>query len=566
LLSLLRIRNLAIIDELEVELGPGLNALTGETGAGKSILVHALKLVLGGRSRPEMVRTGASAAEVEALFELRSPELRSRLQEAGIEVGEELVVRRVVAAEGRSRAFLNGRLCSATELEKLAAGLVDISSQHEHHSLVDASTHVDWLDAVGRLGELGASVAVAAADLAQATAELRAAEAALRQRAEREDLLKLQLAELRKLAPKPGEEEAIAAELDRMRYAERLVEAAGSSERMLVGAHEAMSIGLGRVVQRLREASRHDASLLPLADRAEGARLDIIELGRDLGSYARSLDLDAVRLQELEDRQHALKRAIRKHGADLAALLAWKEQAEAELAGMADGELRVEEAGRLLSRQRDRARELGQRLSLARREAAQQLSAQITAELSTLGMGGARVEVTVVPLVGRGELEIDGLRFGPRGFDHVEFQIAPNPGEAPRPLRQVASGGELSRSLLALKRVLAGGGPGGTYVFDEVDTGVGGAIAEVIGRKLAEIAAHGHQVLCITHLPQVAAYADRHLRVGKRVLGGRTVSGVQPLSSDERLEELARMLGGIEVTAGSRQAARDLLEGARAAW
>ncbi len=565
MLSVLRIDQLAIIDSLELELGPGLNVLTGETGAGKSILVGALKLVLGGKARPELVRSGAEAAEVEALFEVSdNPRVAERLRADGLEAADELVIRRVVTASGRSRAYVNGRLTSAEQLVRLSAGLVDISSQHQHHSLVDASEHIHYLDAAAGLGGLRETMAAQHQGLSAALAARRSAELAERSRAEREDFLRFQLEEVRKLNPKAGEDEALREEGDRLRHAGRLAEIASGGERALQGGRGALCDRLSLLESELREGAAVEASFAELASRIHSARLDLIEVARDLQRAARSFPDDPRRLSEIDERQAALKRLLRRFGPTLDELLAWRQGAEAELLALADNGARIEALGEEIERLRGQAALSARALSARRREVADQLGAGITAELQTLGMGGARVEVSVAALGGKGDVEVDGARLTALGVDQVEFLIAPNPGEQPRPLRQVASGGELSRALLALKQVLAGLGPVGLYVFDEVDTGVGGAVAEVIGRKLWQVAQPG-QALCITHLPQVAAWGDRHLRVEKQVREGRTHSGVVRLPDGEaRVEELARMLGGVVVTAGARQAAADLLDQATA--
>lgn len=564
-LSLLRIENLAIIERSELELGPGLNVITGETGAGKSILVGALALVLGGRGDAGLVRTGADRATVEALFDLTdSPDLRGILEAEGIEADDELVIRRVVLKSGRSRAYLNNRLTSAKTLRRLARGLVDISSQHEHHTLVDARTHIDHLDAFAALEASRGVVAGAHKRLTAALAALRDAESGLRARAEREDLLRFQLGEVDALKPELGELDTLEAEADRMRHAAVLSEAATSAENALYGADRAVATQLDQVARDLAQAARRDPTLRELVERLEAARMEVEEVARDLERYGAGLTHDPRQLSAAEERLQALRRLVRKHGHTLEELLAWAEGARGELDRLSQGEAHIEALSRALSEAEQVAREAARALSSARRAAAAHLGDAMTHELSSLGMGGAQVLVDVASVEAQdndGSVTLDGHRFTARGTDRVEFLIAPNPGEEPRPLAKVASGGELSRALLALKRVLAGIGPVGLYVFDEVDTGVGGAIAEVIGQKLADIAAH-HQVLCITHSPQVAVYAHRHLHVRKHTEGGRTRSQVQALSEADHRAEISRMLGGIDVTEAARDAAVQLREAA----
>lgn len=556
MLSLLRVQNLAIIESLELELGPGLNVLTGETGAGKSILVAALGLVLGARGRSELVRTGADRAVVEGLFDIRDARLAARLDAAGVEAAGELVVRRELLATGRTRAYVNGRLTTAAQLKALARGLVDISSQHQHHTLVDPSTHLDHLDAFAALAGMRSEVAATVAALRAGRAAWDAAKTALQGRAEREDLLRFQLAEVEALAPAAGEDGQLVEERERLAHGARLLATSSRAHRALYAAEDALCARVSRLVDDVVVAGSHDPRLAELGERLSGAQVELREAALDLGRYAERLDADPARLGAVEERLDALRRVVRKHGEDVAALLAWRDAAHAELADLEAGEDRLEKLQGELGERGVAALAAADGLSAARKAAADELGRAISQELASLGMGGARVAVSV-DAVESGGLEVQGARLTASGRDRVEFLIAPNPGEAPRPLARVASGGELSRALLALKRVLAEGGPVGLYVFDEVDTGVGGAVAEVIGHKLADVAAH-HQVLCITHAPQVGAFGNRHLHVHKVVEGGRTFSRVRALDAEERVHELARMLGGIDVSPATRQAARDL--------
>ncbi len=561
MLSLLRVRNFAIIDELEVELGPGLNVVTGETGAGKSILVGALQLVLGARARPDAVRTGAERAEIEALFDLRGEEsLRARLAEAGVDATDELVVRRVVEAEGRSRAYLNGRLVTLGQLEGLARGLVDISSQHEHQRLADPVSHLGYLDAFAGLDPLRAQVAEAVASLLRAAAQVAEVKAAAQAALEREELLRFQLAELEKADPQAGEEDTVQAEIARLRHADALRGHLARAGDALYAADGSVTEVLARVVHELEAAARVDPALDALIAPIEAARAELEEAGRAIGKASRGVRADPERLQEAEDRLHVLRRLVRRFGT-LEAAIARRAQARGELDAISSADDRLAALEVASRAALETASTAARALRAARQRSAETLGEAITAELASLGMGTARVEVSVAALEGHGEPSVDGARLAPNGIDRVEFLIASNPGEEPRPLRRVASGGELSRALLALKRVLAGLGPVGTYVFDEVDTGVGGAVADTIGRKLAEVGAH-HQVLCITHLPQVAVFGATHLHVRKSVRDGRTASKVVRLEGEHRVEEIARMLGGATLTSAAREAAVALLGGA----
>ncbi len=589
MLTCLRVRNFAIIDALEVELGPGLNVLTGETGAGKSILIDALGLVLGEKARNDLVRTGASHAEVEALFELESASaVRERLARAGIADeptdaeaagGSELVVRRVVSGQGRSRAYVNGRLVTLAQLAELASGLADISSQHEHHTLVDPRSHLGYLDAFGGLADRVTAVSVAYDDLHAASRALDEARARLRGRADRADFLAFQISEIDAVSPKSGELRTLASDRERLRHAEKLLRAAGGAEEALYGRDGSISEELGKVVSSLRDAAQLDPILAAALASLEQADTQIVEAARELGHYARNVALDPERLSEVDDRVHALTRLVRKYapGEDVPedAINAHRARAKAELASLE----RAEDEIASLESRRDasfgRAAAAARVLSKARAEIAKGLSERVTGELRSLGMGSATIVIDVRPLDANKsatDLVVDGARLSSSGIDHVEMLIAPNPGEEPRSLRRIASGGELSRALLAIKRTLAGARRAAgdaanrrsLYVFDEVDTGVGGAVAETIGQKLRDVARHD-QVLCITHLAPIAIYGEQHFLVKKEIADGRTRSDIVPLEGSERVEEIARMLGGITVTKKTRDVAAELLRSASTA-
>jgi DNA repair protein RecN (Recombination protein N) len=561
-LAQLTVRNVALIESLVLELSSGFNVLTGETGAGKSMLVDALSLVLGGRARPELVRTGADEAEVEALFEV-APASRAlaRLEAAGIPCEGELVVRRVVQGrpEVRSRAYANGRLCTAAQLADIAADLCDIASQHESVSLTDPATHVEYLDAFGRLEAERAEVASRVEALGRIADELQAASARERGRAEREAFLRWQIAEIDELDPREGEEAELEQERARLRHAEQLQAATRRAAERLYEGEGAICDELARLGAELEQAAAIDASLSPHARTVQQARAELADAARGLQRYADGVEASPERLAQVEERSFGLQKLLRKHGPTAADLLSYRAALAGELEAFASASdhlaaLEAEKAA-LVARASEAARALSRR----RRDAAEALADAIGAQLSQLGMGRARVIVEVTPsAAGAAALVVDGARLTRSGIDHVEFLIAPNRGEEPRPLRKIASGGELSRALLALKRVLAEKGPAGTYVFDEVDAGVGGAVAEVIGRSIAEIARH-RQVLCITHLPQIAALADAHYVVDKSESRGRTHASVRRLSRAERVDEVARMIGGIKVGEAARRAAAEML-------
>jgi DNA repair protein RecN (Recombination protein N) len=541
-LTLLRIRQLAIVEELEVAFGPGLNVVTGETGAGKSILVDALQLVLGARARPELVRSGAERAEIEAIFDLRAnPTARRRLPEDLAPDGE-LLLRRTVEAGGRTRAYIDGRLATVAELARIGAGLCDISSQHEHHSLVDAGSHLAYLDAYAGLADEAAGLRAVWEELLSARKRVDTLLAA--QKEDRADWLRFQIAEIERVLELDVDD----AEIQRLRNVHELAGVVGGAEGKLHSAEGSVTARLSRVSADLSSASRLDPALAGLSERLAGLETELADVAHELGRYLRGLRADPARLAQLEDAAHELKRLRRKHGEDLRG--AHRERAR-ELDALADVGNHILDAEADVERLTLAVGRRSAALTAHRRGSAARLAAAITDELASLGMGEARVAV-----------EVAEAGQGPRGADHVEFLIATNRGEEPRPLRKVASGGELSRALLAVKRVLAALGPAGMYVFDEVDTGVGGAVAEAIGQKLRDVSMY-HPVVCVTHLPQIAAFGRQHFHVRKQVSGERTRSSVVQLSEGERVEELARMLGGSRVGAAARAAAAELLQGAR---
>lgn len=554
-MTCLRVRQLAIIDEVEVEFGPGLNVVTGETGAGKSIFVNAMKLVLGERGRPELVRSGAERAEVEAMFDVSgNRHVLARLESLNIECDGELVIRRLVDINGRSRAYLNGRLSTLGQLGAIARGLVDICSQHEHHTLVDPSNHLGYLDAFAGLdGERG-QMGEAHAAVTRAAAVLASVEKALQEREAREDMLRFQLSEIDKLDPQPNEENTLSEELARLRHASDLAQGTREVEEALYSGDYAICSKLSHVVADLEGLCRFDPSLEAPLQQLDAARAELEDVSRQIRRYAERVRVDPERLSNAEERLHQLRRMLRKYGGTTAALLAQRDAFRVDMQALGGAEDERERLQAALATTRETALTLARALSASRRRFAQQLGSSITHELQSLGMGDARVEVEVDPHAQE--------TLSPTGLDRVEFLIATNRGEEPRPLRKVASGGELSRALLALKRTLAGIGPASLYVFDEVDTGVGGAIAEVIAQKLREVSQHS-QVLCITHLPQISVYGDMHYHVRKGVVEGRTRSGIYRLSDAERLEEIARMLGGIRISETTREAAAEMLREAR---
>lgn len=566
MLNCLRIRDLAIIDELELELGSGLNVLTGETGAGKSILVSALELVLGGKSRGELVRTGAKAAEVEALFDIgQDAGVRQQLQALDIDVGpeDELVVRRVLSSCGRSKAFVNGQLATQQVLARLTRGLTDISSQHEHHTLTDPATHLGFLDAFAGAVPLRQEVTRAYHALKSAEQQLAEFERRINEREARVDLLKSHVDDIEGAALRPGEDAELEQECTRLRSMESLLRLTGKAADLLYEQDESVLSGLAGATRRVTEASGLDTSLAAIASQLEALRSQLDEVARDLGRKMASLRPDPDALHRAEERLYLLSKLKRRYGGSIESARQYLSTCRSELDALNEQVTTREALETEQRRAFDGAATSARELSSERRRAATRLAAAISAELSSLGMGGARVQVELSALAGESaEVAIDGARLSPDGLERVEFLLAPNRGEEARPLSRIASGGELSRAMLAIKCVLADLGPAGMYVFDEVDAGVGGGMAEIIGRKIRAVAQH-RQVLCITHLPQIAVFADQQFKVEKVVRGERTLSSVKRLTRKEQQEEIARMLGGLRITAKTRAAARELLLQAR---
>jgi DNA repair protein RecN (Recombination protein N) len=555
MLTHLHISGFALIDEVELALGPGLTVITGETGAGKSIVVEAMGLLRGARAGADVIRVGRDEARVEALVALPARgAARARLEEdgRGADLDDGLVVRRVISRQGRGRAHLGGSLATAGDLATHVAGLIDIASQHDQQSLTDPGSQLAILDAFAENDEGRAEMAAAHAALALARGALEAFSADVRGRAEREDLLRFQLAELDAARPAVGEDDELRALVNRLKGAERFFAAASRGEDVLYAGDGAVAERLAAVAHELAPLAALDPALAPLGERLEGARAVVEDVARDLGRYARGIRSDPARLAEVEERLHLLSRLCRKHGGTVADLVAKREALSHELGELGSFEEALAARKEAAERAEARARAAAEALSASRRKAAAGLEKKVGATLRELGFASARVPVAV-----------ETRELGASGADQVRFMFAPNPGDPPRPLAKIASGGELSRVMLAVKQALARTDRVLTYVFDEVDAGLGGGAAETVGRKLKKIAGD-RQVIVITHLPQVAAFADAHVRVTKTTERGKTRVAIEALDEADRAAELARMLGGANPSAEARAHAAEMLRRARA--
>ena len=565
----LRIRSLGVIDESVLELGPGLSVITGETGAGKTMLVTALGLLLGGRSDAGAVRTGARHARVEGRF-TAGDELRAAVEDLGGEPDDDgsVLFARQVSAEGRSRAYAGGAAVPAGSLSALTDTLVAVHGQSDQHRLLRQEAQRDALDRFA-----GEPVTMPAQDYADAYRRLRAVERELdevvrsaRERAREADLLRHGLTEIEAVAPQPGEDAHLAEEEQRLGYADTLRTAAEQAREVLSsddGAADALG-AMAAARRSLDGVREHDTQVAGLADRLAEASYLLSDLAADVASYASGLESDPARLAAVSERRAALTALTRKYGEDIDEVLAWSQASAQRLFELDDTDDRIAR----LRAERDDLRAtlsgLAATISAARHDAARRLGDQVSAELTLLAMPHARVAVSVARHDDPDGLEVDGraVRFGPDGIDDVELLLAANVGADARPLAKGASGGELSRVMLALEVVLAGTSPVPTFVFDEVDAGVGGKAAVEVGRRLAMLA-RTSQVVVVTHLPQVAAYADWHVVVHKSSDGLVTTSGLQVLDDEARVRELSRMLAGMEESETALAHAEELLATAR---
>ena len=551
MLTHLRIQGYAVIDDLTLTLSPGLNALTGETGAGKSIVAGALSLLLGERASSDVVRAGAVRAVVEGVFDVSTrSDLASRVESLGVSPEEGLLIlKREVLAEGRNRSWINGSPATAGMVGALGSALVDLHGQHEHQTLLRAEQQRRILDAFGGLGESAQEVARLHAALAETREALAHSQARAREIRAQVDFLRFQLGEIEAAAPQEDEEERITEEARRLEHARELTEDAARLHDALYGGDDALSDRLGDARAVLDRLARLDPTLDDLAGALESAYHQVVETGRSLGRYAERVEQDPERLEVLRRRQEVLFRLKRKYGPTLADVIETGRRVRSELAELEGTEERTQELDARAASGLAALKAAAARLGAGRAKAARKLAESVRRVLPELGMPGARfeVELTKLPEPGAG------------GEESVAFLVSVNRGFEPRPLSRVASGGELSRVMLALKSILARVDEVPTLVFDEIDAGVGGVVAGGVAAKLREIAGH-HQVLVITHLPQLASRAHAHLRVDKAQESGATVTRVTHLEGEERVREIARMLGGDPDSARSRDHARELLE------
>ena len=555
------IRHFAVVEEVRANFGPGLNVLTGETGAGKSIVINALTIALGTRADAELIRSGAEEAVVEAAFTIPHARPVGELlasQGIPVEKGEDLFLRRLLAREGRSRAYVSGTMTGAATLRALGEHLVDIHGQHESALLQNRRRQLELLDAFAGLTERVEGYQVVYRRWQALKAEREALERGERDKAHRKDLLEYQIREIDAAHLAEDEEETLQAERAVLTHHEKLRIAVEDAYTRLEGDEGGILSNLSGVEARLREVSRIDGRLAPLEGMADEGKTLLKEVLVTLRDYRERVQFDPERLEIVEARLHTITRLKKKYGGTTGEILGYRDQAALELKQLEGAEERLMSLEEEIGAVEAELWERGGDLSRGRRKAAKQLAQQVVGELRQLGMTRAdfRVEITKI----EGEDPRGSLK--PTGLEEAEFLFAPNPGEGFRSLGKIASGGELSRTMLALKHILASADRTPTLVFDEVDAGVGGRMAEVVGRKLWKVSGE-RQVLCITHLPQIAAFADVHLRVEKEMRKGRTEARLVLLSKDDRIEELARMLGGPQKSATGLKHARELFHAAQ---
>ena len=546
------IRDFAIIDTLELEFDSGMTVLTGETGAGKSILVDALGLVLGDRADADVVRHGAEKAEVSAEFDLRdAKEAAAWLKENDLEEDGQCILRRVVSKDGRSRAQVNGRSVPLASLMELGELLLDIHGQHEHQSLMRASAQMALLDGYGELGIKLAEVARLHGEWKTAHEKLASLKSAAGDRDARLDLLRHQARELKALNLKPGEVEAVDAEHKRLAHGGKLMETAQTLLDSLYEAEEGSAyLRVSRALAALDAELELEPKFRDVHKTLSDAEVQLSEAADALRGYLADLDLDPKRLEWLEDRLATLHDLARKHRVEPEGLLTRQESLEQELKLLENSEVTLQGLEDEVQRLTAAYRKSADTLHKDRVKTAAELGRKVTTAMQELGMAGGRFEIAVsVP---------DPERYTPRGVDQVEFTVSANKGQPLKPLAKVASGGELSRIALAIQVIAAQAAAIPSMVFDEVDAGIGGGVAEIVGRQLRTLAGK-RQVLCVTHLPQVASQTHRHLRVLKETKGSATFTRIEPLDKKSQVEELARMLGGVEITETTRKHAREMI-------
>jgi DNA repair protein RecN (Recombination protein N) len=557
----LRIRNFAVIDEVVLELKPGLNIITGETGAGKTIILDALGLIAGQRGSTDVIRNREDEASVEALFDSLPEELSEKLGNAGFEAEDEIVIKRIVSRSGKNRIYLNGSLAPRAVLAEIGASLVQIYGQHEHQTLLQPETHLGLLDGFAELEASARSMQMSYKILTASWNELNQVKQSIEQKRREKALLETQLEELERARLKPGEEEELRAAKNVLAHSEKLYQGCREGEDLLYESDAALVGRLGKYSGRLRELAGVDQHLRPTVELLESSLAQLQEAAAQLRRYAERIHFDRNSLEQVEERLAEIQRLKRKYGGSVEDILRVHEEIRESLGSLEQGESKIAALEKTFADVRQTAWDTAEKISTARQRAAKKLKRDMEREVRTLGMPETTFEVRFTTHDEKADVPpffVGGKKLTERGMDQVEFYFSPNPGEPPKPLARIASGGELSRLMLALKALVLTAGEASTLLFDEVDAGIGGRVAEIVGKKLKQVAAR-QQVLSVTHLPQIAALADAHYVVEKEVEQGRTFTRVRQLSERDRIAEIARMLGGIKITDQARRHAEELV-------
>jgi len=561
----LHIKNFAVIDEVLLDLGPGLNIITGETGAGKSIILNALGLVSGERGSSEIIRHKEEEATVEALFENLPAPINAQLAEAGFDHDGELVIKRILNRSGKNRIYLNGSLCPLNVLADIGSALVHIYGQHEHHTLLQPETHLQLLDAFANVGDVATSMRERFGRLVGAWNELNATRDALEKRRKEKALLEAQADEIIRARLKSGEEEELRASKNILAHAEKLHLGSREGEELLYEDEAALVGRLGKYAGKLRELAAIDQNLQPTLELIDSSLAQLQEAAAQLRRYAGHVHFDPRALETLDDRLAEIHQLKRKYNGSVEDILRMQNELQTALSELEQGEEQIVTLEKAFAQARAAAWEVAEKLSNERQRAAKKLKREMEKELRSLGMAETIFEVRFLLQDDKADVPpffIGGRKLTERGMDQLEFYFSPNPGEPVKQLAKIASGGELSRLMLALKSLVLSPGVVSTLLFDEVDSGVGGRVAEIVGKKLKQVASH-HQVISVTHLPQIAALADAHFVVQKQVEKGRTFTNVERLTEKERVAEVARMLGGVKITEQTRRHAEEMVRGAR---
>ena len=563
MLKELSIRNFAIIDDLHIDFSDGLTILSGETGAGKSIILNAVNLLLGSRASAELVRTGAEGAELEALFQISSTSSVAQIMSTnGYDPGEGLLIRRLISRSDSNRVYVNGRLATIGLLTAITENLASISGQHAHQGLLKEDQHLLILDQFGSLTARRRKVTDGYHQILPLIDKLNRLNSTRQRQDEHRKLLAFQRNEITAAGLAPGEDAELEQERLRLKNAEALYQTVHSSIEELYGASGSVIERLSEVKKNLEIAGRIDSQLKKNAETLASASFQIEDLTDELRSHLNLIQMDDQRLEAVEERLDVINRLKRKYGGSLEAVSSKLETIEAELSEVENIGKQIQKIEEQLIKLHDQVARRALKLSQKRNETAKDLARKVVEELGSLKMSQTEFKAVLYPLAADEKtnpyLTAKNYCMTESGIDRVAFMIAPNPGEELKPLASIASGGELSRVVLALKAILAESDAVETIVFDEVDAGIGGGTAEVVGRKLSDLARH-HQIICITHLPQIAKFGEHHFSISKHVDDGRTKTAIQPLSREDRTKEIARMLGGEKITQTTLDHARELL-------